>query len=167
MIDEIDFKLARYDKLQQKSLEADRLESARIALLKKEVTVLIDGLKGGCDGLVNMITYAQLSVREFGVWFDLENGVRFKRVRHRYKKVYYVTEMNPMEHPKKRPTFGKQVHDCKEIGKVIKGELIETYECNKRYEKNDVFVYPAGFIHKPWSGLYSLYGVEFLDPKKQ
>lgn len=113
------------------------------------------------------INWEDLINAEFEKWIVLKGkGVRFKRVFHPKKECYFITEMNPELSEKEFAEFALQLHDCKEIGEVFEGHMIEMTENNKEYKKNDIFMFPKNHKHKPISYLFSRYGVEFFNPKK-
>lgn len=110
----------------------------------------------------SMISYSQLSLMSFDEWFDLGQGVRFMRVNHPEKELFFITEMNPKAEFNLKAVFGIQKHDCKEVVCILEGELIETMENGKRYTKGDTVIYPPNFLHKPFATVFSRYSVEFI-----
>lgn len=117
---------------------------------------------------IDHIKWKDLITVEFDKWIVLENrGVRFKRVFHPDKECYFLTEMNPELSDKEYAYFGLQVHNCKELGDVEIGHVIELTENRKEYVKGDNFIFPKDFRHKPIAYIFSLYGVEFLNPNKK
>ena len=111
----------------------------------------------------SMITYDELKSVEFNKWIQVNEGVKFKRVYHPTKPVFFHTEMHPEKTILKTACFGLQEHDCKEVCRIITGHLIETLESGKMYEKNDVVIYPAFYKHRPASNVYAFYEVEFIQ----
>ena len=118
------------------------------------------------------ITYNDLMNVKLDVWNVLEGkGIRFMRKYHPEKECFFITEMIPEKGIKPNQglmfaEFGLQVHNCKEIGRVIKGHLIELVETGKEYMVGDTFIYPRNFKHKPIATVKSVYEVEFINPKK-
>lgn len=116
---------------------------------------------------IDHIKWEDLIDIEFDKWMVLENrGVKFKRVFHPEKECYFITEMDPELSNKKYAYFGLQVHNCKEIGEVLEGHLVELTENRKEYVVGDIFIFPKDFRHKPISYINAKYGVEFLNPNK-
>ena len=113
-----------------------------------------------------MITYKELSEFEFETWFPVSCGVRFKRVKHATKPMYFITEMDPSKTENGIAEFGIQKHDCKEFCKVKEGHLIEILERSKYYSKGEKVIYPAFYRHKPSASIFSVYGVEFIKPNE-
>lgn len=117
---------------------------------------------------LDIINWKTLSSLEYNKWHVLEGrGVRFKRIKHPTKECFYRTELDPKKSNKNCAYFGYQTHDCKEVGKVISGSLVELVENSKKYEAGDYFIYPANFSHKPKSWEKSVYEVEFINPQKK
>ena len=139
-------------------------EGDRFRAIDEEVLRILDAFAK--DSGATMITYEELKSFPYNQWFDVSDGVRFMRIKDLKSPVCYISELDPLKAKNGVPSYGKQKHDCKEIVTVESGELIETYERHKKYEKGDVAIYPKGFIHKPYSKLLSRYRVEFIDPKK-
>lgn len=110
----------------------------------------------------SLVSYDELSSLEFYKWYIVGNGVRFMRLEHDKKPVFFVTEMIPKKQLNNKASFGVQSHDCKEIVNILEGELIEAMECGKRYEKGDIVIYPTNFLHKPYATVFSKYEVEFI-----
>lgn len=110
------------------------------------------------DGL---ITYNELLQTKFNTWIDLGNGVRFMRVLHPEKPVYFITVMNPETSPNNIAEFGLQWHDCRENCGVLKGHLIDLYDEDKIYKEGDIAHYKAFKKHKPVAKVFSIYEVEF------
>lgn len=116
----------------------------------------------------DVIEWKDLLNTEFGVWIILEGkGVRFKREFHPEKECYFITEMDPELSDKDFSEFGLQVHNCKELGTVLEGHLVELTENKKEYRVDDKFMFPSGHKHKPISFMFSRYGVEFFNPNKK
>jgi hypothetical protein len=110
-----------------------------------------------------MITYQELSDIAFDIWLNVSPGVRFKRVQHPQKPLYFITEMHPELTKDHCAVFGLQQHDCKEICEIKTGHLIEILENNKHYSQGDKVFYPAFYKHKPSASVYSVYSVEFIN----
>ena len=153
-------------------LEAHAKEEKRMELSRAFTEANLKEIKKIRDSFRNdsfedaLITYEQLENMPFYEWFVLDGtGVKFMRIENDTIPVYFITIMNPKLAIHGVAKFGVQWHDCKEIGKVIIGELIEPYENKKRYAKNDTFIYPAKFIHKPYSNIYAIYEIEFQEPE--
>lgn len=152
-----------YLALKQKDSEREATEMKRFEVLKQEID---SALKSFRDDEESMIEYQTLVSMDFGKWYDLKNGVKFIRIKHKTKPCLFETVMTPTDSPDKIAKFGRQKHNCKEIVRVLKGELIERMELGKRYEVGDVVVYPKNYLHKPTSTVDSRYEVEFIEPKK-
>jgi hypothetical protein len=116
---------------------------------------------------VDHIKWEDLIQVEFNVWIVLpKSGVRFMRVYHPEKEAFFITEMDPSLSDKEYAYFGLQVHNCKELGDVEIGHLVELTENRKEYVKHDNFIFPIDFRHLPIAYIYSIYSVEFLNPYK-
>lgn len=157
-------KFEKYQKLKKEAVQREYAEGEKLQLLDSEIKEILNTFKNN-DGSA-MVTYESLSRMEFDKWFDLENGVKFMRIEHPTKEVFFITEMNPEESSDGIARFGKQEHDCKEICVVTSGELIETYEMCKHYDVNETVIYPAYYTHKPIAKIKSTYEVEFINPNK-
>ena len=129
-------KLKKYKILIEKHSELDEFEYNRLIELDSEINIIINNFKNYSVPVIT--TYETLSNMEFNMWFDLGNGVKFIRVEHPLKPVYYITEMTPNEDNNFVALFGKQLHNCKEICEIFEGELIETMEMDKKYEAGDI-----------------------------
>lgn len=154
----------KYQKWREASIKNDEIE--RQALLKLEQTeVIIEDIiaRFSRDQGRTLITYKDLISIEFNVWIRVNEGVKFMRIEHPTKPAFFHTVMEPELTENKVAEFGLQEHDCKEKGRVIEGELIETLEGNKTYKVDDEFIYPPFYKHKPKAYLYSVYEVEFIQ----
>lgn len=109
-----------------------------------------------------MISYKELSEITFNIWLPVSPGVRFKRVKHPDKPLWFITEMNPKETENGIASFGIQMHDCKEFCKIKEGHLIELLERKKQYSAGEKVIYPKNYQHKPSASVYSIYEVEFI-----
>lgn len=107
-----------------------------------------------------LITKEELLKTDFNTWIDLGNGVKFMRIYKQDKPLFFITEMNPENSPKKIAEFGKQWHDCIEECKVIKGHMIDLID-DKEYLEGETAVYEANQKHKPVSKVFSIFEVEF------
>jgi len=159
-----DEKYKKWDLIRQE--DAKRLHQA-ILYLNQSETLIKDVLnRFSTDQGKTVITYEELSNIAFDVWLHPSPGVRFKRVKHPEKPVYFITEMRPEETDDNIAMFGLHQHDCKEICEVKEGHLIEMLERNKSYTEGDKVFYPAFYRHKPCAKTFSVYRVEF-KPKKE
>ena len=155
-----DEKYKKWDLIRQE--DARRLQQA-ILYLNQSETLIKDVLnRFSEDQGKTIISYEELSKIAYDVWLHPSPGVRFKRVRHKDKPLYFITEMNPKENQDNLSVFGLHQHDCKEICEVQEGHLIEMLERNKVYSKGDKVFYPAYYRHKPSAKILSVYGVEFI-----
>ena len=146
--------------------DAERLSQAVLYLNQSE-TLIKDVLnRFSIDQGRTVITYEELSNIAFDVWLHPSPGVRFKRVKHPEKPVYFITEMRPEETNDNLAVFGLHQHDCKEICEVKEGHLIEILERNKNYAEGDKVFYPAFYKHKPCAKTFSVYGVEFISKQE-
>jgi hypothetical protein len=141
--------------------------------LKKVETLRDNSIKiTFANDTADVISWEQLIALDYKKWFVLEGkGVRFMRVKHAKKEAFFITEMDPelsnvIFEGEKVAEFGLQVHDCKELGVIKKGHLIELTENRKEYVKDDNFIFPINHRHKPISKIKSEYEVEFLNPNK-
>lgn len=139
--------------------EKEELEIALIENRSAEILQILSTFKQ--DEGEYLVTYKQLSEMPFNEWFDLGDGVKFMRIKHPEKEVYYTTEMTPKDSPKDIAVFGMQAHDCHEDCEVIEGHLIEVLDRNKEYIKGKTVYYPPYFKHKPASRIESVFGVHF------
>lgn len=156
-----DEKYKKWDLIRQE--DAKRLRQA-ILYLNQSETLVKDVLnRFSEDQGKTVISYDELSNIAFDVWLHPSPGVRFKRVRHTEKPVYFITEMHPEETEDNLAVFGLHQHDCKEICEVKEGHLVEMLERNKNYTKGDKVFYPAFYRHKPSAKIFSVYGVEFIS----
>ena len=155
-----DEKYKKWDLIRQE--DARRLQEATIHLHQSE-QLIEEVLNRFCeDQGKTTVSYEEPSNIAFDVWLYPSPGVRFKRVEHKDKPLYFITEMNPEETDDNLAIFGLHQHDCKEICEVKEGHLIEILERNKHYSKGDKVFYPAFYRHKPSAKIFSIYGVEFI-----
>lgn len=146
---------AKRTKVLRRILEAEQIVTKKLndyTLIKSKFTS-DDG-----DGL---ITFEELSTTQFNIWIDLGNGVKFMRIMHPTKPVYYITEMNPEESPNEIAEMGIQWHDCNEKCKVLKGHMIDAYDNARTYEVGETAAYNPLKKHKPLAKFKSIYEVEF------
>jgi hypothetical protein len=154
----------KYQKWNQMCQEDDkRLREALQHLTQSELLIQDVLSRFSEDQGKTMITYQELSEIAFDLWFKVSPGVRFKRVQHPKKPLYFITEMYPELTEDHQAVFGLQQHDCKEVCEVKTGHLIEVLENNKLYSQGDKVFYPAFYKHKPRATVYSVYGVEFIN----
>jgi|GEM_PF-6274925 len=112
------------------------------------------------------ITYEDLANAPFDIWTGIDDqGVRFKRVKHPSIECFYVAELDPAMSKTNIASLNWHFHDCKEVGKVIEGHLIEASENFKLYEVGDTFIFPAYHTHKSTATVKSIYEVEFIKPQ--
>lgn len=140
-----------------------KLKNDRISLSNDldELEKVID-IFSGKDRENSLISHEVLNAFDFDKWYNAGKGVRFKRIKDGKKPLYFITEMNPSLTDDGVARFGVQEHDCKEIVTIIKGELIEPFEQNKNYVKDEIVIYPENYKHKPFAREESVYLVEFI-----
>lgn len=154
----------KYQLALKKYNQISKMNNDILSKLDEDIREILHTFKN--DSGNSMVTYESLANLEFNVWFPVGNGVKFKRIEHSTKPVYYITEMDPSQTIDGIAKLGIQIHDCREYCNVIEGELIEPFEGDKKYTTGDVVIYPTNYKHKPYSTIFSRYGVEFIDPNE-
>lgn len=155
-----DEKYKKWDLIRQE--DAKRLQEAILHLNQSEELIQDVLNRLSEDQGKTVISYEKLCDITYDVWLHPSPGVRFKRIKHPEKPLYFITEMRPEETHDNLAIFGLHEHNCKEICEVKEGHLIEMLERNKHYAKGEKVFYPAYYRHKPSAKIFSIYGVEFI-----
>lgn len=136
----IDF-LRKERKLQKKKFVSDTL-------------VVIEAFNS-CK-LYQEITFEDLSLFEIGQRVIVNEKVEFEKIYQDKNKITFLTYMID------GGSFGFHNHDCIEICKVIRGNLIEPERNYKTWSVGQEIIYSKNETHKPYATEESIYEVTFL-----
>lgn len=116
----------------------------------------IDNIMTGFgDENETVISFKELLMFKIGVRNELNDGVFFEKTYQDENKIIFMTYMLS------GGGFGVHSHDCIEICKVQKGNLIERTRGYRVYEEGSTVIYAPQELHRPYSTKESLYEVTF------
>lgn len=157
--------MSKFDEYLEAKKKHDKIVCQRETTLKTNINELMKVMDifSGEEKEDILITRERLESFKYNEWIDVSPGVRFKRIRDKSKPLYFITEMRPVQTERGRAKFGVHFHDCKEIVEILEGELIEPFECHKKYVVGEKVFYPKNYKHKPYATIKSVYLVEFVQ----
>lgn len=136
--------------------ESEKMIQEKLSKAKKMQSAFSSNREG------SIITYEELLNTQYNIWIELPaKGVRFMRTYNTKKPVFFITEMNPEKSNGDFAEFGIHLHDCIEIGKIVKGHMLDEVGGNI-YNESDTFKFDSNQEHHPKASIFSIYEVEFI-----
>jgi hypothetical protein len=132
-----------------------QLNLQKITLLSKVDARINEMLIGYGDSNLTSINFDDLSLLEVGIRNEISEGVFFEKTYGDDDKIVLLTYMQ------KGGSFGVHSHDCVELVKILKGNLIERERGYKNYNKGEMVIYAPNEVHRPYATEDSLYEVFF------
>lgn len=145
----------------KKSNVIDRIYQGEALMKEKYENYKMLSTKFTNEDANGFITMESLAIVPYEIWSEWINGVRYRRIKHPEKEVYFITEMDPEKTKDKLAVFATQWHNCIEEVKVVKGHLIDLSQDSKIYTKGEIVRYDYMKRHKPASKVFAVYEVEF------
>lgn len=136
----------------------------KISLSQKERAKSIVKVSQKIDDIVNgfgnteetLITYSDLSLFKVGEKITVNDSVTFEKTYQDDNRITFLS------HLLDGGSYGVHKHDCYEITKVLKGNLIERCYGMHVYKEGEQVVYSPYEKHKPYATQDSTYEVTFL-----
>lgn len=135
--------------------ENKRLNLEKVNLLCDVEDKINEMLIGYGDSKLTSINFSDISLLEVGSRNEVSEGVYFEKTYDDGEKIILLTYME------KGGSFGVHSHDCVELVRILKGNLLERERGYKTYNKGDVIIYASDEIHRPYATEDSLYEVIF------
>ena len=135
--------------------ENKRLNLEKVNLLCNVEDKINEMLIGYGDSKLTSINFSDVSLLTIGSRNEVSEGVYFEKTYDDREKIILLTYME------KGGSFGVHSHDCVEVVRILKGNLLERERGYKTYNKGDVIIYAPDEVHRPYATEDSLYEVIF------
>lgn len=140
------------EKVKSKINASQKERAKKIVFVSQKIDDIVNGF-GNKE--ISHITFQDLELFKIGERIEVNNEVTFEKIFEDKNRMTFLTHMLD------GGSFGVHSHDCYEITKVLKGNLIErNYGMNVYLEGQEV-VYSPNEIHRPYATMDSTYEVTF------
>lgn len=133
--------------------EFNNLSKIKVAFVPSSISNML--LSFDSDVGESLVTWEQLRQAKIGERNEVNSKVSFEKVDESDNHQRFLTYME------EGGSFGVQKHDCYEVCKIIKGNLIEPLRGYSIYSEGDQILYAPYEKHKPQSSSQSIYEVIF------
>jgi len=133
--------------------EANNLSKVRVAFVPSSVSEMLNSFDS--DTGETMVSWEQLREAKVGERNEVNSKVSFEKVDESDNHQRFLSYME------EGGSFGVQEHDCYEVCKILKGNLIEPLRGYSIFCEGDQILYAPYEKHKPQSSSQSIYEVIF------
>ena len=139
--------------VRDKIKESQKERAKNIVFVAQEIDDILNGF-GNAEETV--ISYYDLSLFKIGERVEVNEDVSFEKTYQDENRMTFITYMLD------GGSFGIHKHDCYEIVRVLKGNLIERHPYLTSYKEGEEVIYSPNKVHKPYASMDSTYEVTFL-----
>ena len=149
-----DSELQQQRELVREKIKLSQKERAKnLTFVSQQIDEVVSGFSNNTEIL---ITFEDLRLFDIGERIAVNDSLNFEKIYQDENKMIFLT------HILDGGSFGLHNHNCYEITKILKGNLIERNYGMKVYNEGEQVIYCPNENHRPYATMDSTYEVTFI-----